>query len=41
MQIAKRRGMEKAKVALARRLAEVMHRMWCDGAIFQWQRAAA
>jgi transposase len=41
MQIAKRRGMERAKVALARRLAEVLHRMWCDGTTFQWQRAAA
>jgi len=41
MEIAKRRGMEKAKVALARRLAEVLHRMWCDGTTFQWQRAAA
>ena len=41
MQIANRRGREKAKVALARRLAEVLHRMWCDGTAFQWQRAAA
>jgi transposase len=41
VEIAKRRGMEKAKVALARRLAEVLHRMWCDGTTFQWQRVAA
>jgi transposase len=40
MAVAKRRSMEKAKVALARRLAEVLHRMWCDGTPFQWQRAA-
>lgn len=41
IQIARRRGLERAKVALARRLAEVLHRMWCDGTTFQWQRAAA
>jgi transposase len=41
MGIAKRRGRERAKVALARRLAEVLHRMWCDGTPFQWQRGAA
>lgn len=41
MQVAQRRGMERAKVALARRLAEVLHRMWCDGTPFQWQRGAA
>jgi hypothetical protein len=41
MQIAKRRGMKKAKVALARRLAEVLHRMWCDGTTFRWQRKPA
>ena len=40
MQIAKRRGMERAKVALARRLAEALHRMWCDCPIFQWQRVS-
>ena len=32
MQIAKRRGMKKAIVALARRLAVIMHRIWVDGA---------
>ena len=31
MQIARRRGMKKAIVALARRLAVVMHRIWVDG----------
>ena len=30
MQIAKRRGMKKAIVALARRLAVIMHRMWVE-----------
>lgn len=32
--IAKRRGMRKAKVALARRLAVVMHAMWISGQAF-------
>jgi hypothetical protein len=31
MQIARRRGMKKAIVALARRLAVIMHRIWVDG----------
>ena len=34
MRIAKRAGMGKAKVALARKLAVVMHRMLVDGAAF-------
>jgi transposase len=38
MNIAKRRGMRKAIVALARRLAVVMHRMWLDGTEFRWTR---
>jgi transposase len=35
LDIAKRRGLQKARVALARRLAVVLHRMWCDGTTFQ------
>jgi transposase len=31
MDVAKRRGMRPAKVALARKLATVLHRMWADG----------
>lgn len=31
MDVAKRHGMRKAIVALARRLAVIMHRMWNDG----------
>jgi len=31
MQIARRRGMKKAILALARRLAVIMHRIWVDG----------
>jgi transposase len=41
MQIAKRRGMKRAIVALARRLAVVMHRIWVDGTEFRWTREAA
>ena len=38
MTIAKRRGMKKAIVALARRLAVIMHRIWVDGTEFRWTR---
>ena len=41
MQIAKRRGMKKAIVALARRLAVIMHRIWVDGTGFRWTREPA
>jgi hypothetical protein len=36
MQIARRRGMKKAIVAMARRLAVLMHRIWVDGTDFRW-----
>jgi transposase len=36
MQVAKRRGPKRAKVALARKLAAVLHRMWVDGTEFHW-----
>jgi transposase len=41
MQIAKRRGVKRAIVALARRLAVIMHRIWVDGTEFRWTREAA
>ena len=41
MQIARRRGVKKAIVALARRLAVVMHRIWVDGTTFRWSREEA
>ena len=41
MQIARRRGMKKAIVALARRLAVIMHRIWVDGTEFRWIREEA
>src|SRR5262245_10073231 len=36
MRIAKRRGMNKARVAVARKLAVILHRMWIDGTEFSW-----
>ncbi len=36
-----RRGMKKAIVALARRLAVIMHRIWVDGTEFRWTREQA
>jgi transposase len=41
MQIARRRGMKKAIVALARRMAVIMHRIWVDGTEFRWAREQA
>ena len=41
MQIARRRGLKKAIVALARRLAVIMHRIWMDGTEFRWTREVA
>jgi transposase len=41
MAVAKRAGMRKAKVALARKLAVVLHRMWVEGAPFHADKAAA
>jgi transposase len=38
MNVAKRRGRQKAIVALARRLAVIMHRIWSDGSEFRWTR---
>jgi transposase len=41
MNVAKRRGRQKAIVALARRLAVIMHRMWSDSAEFRWTKEGA
>jgi transposase len=38
MKIARHRGMKKAIVALARRLAVIMHRIWVDRTEFRWTR---
>jgi transposase len=36
--LAKRCGLKKARVALARKLAVVLHRMWRDGSAFRWSQ---
>jgi transposase len=41
MRLARRAGMKKAKVALARKLAVILHRMWVDGTDFDFARGAA
>jgi hypothetical protein len=38
MAIAKRRGLRRATVAVARKLAVIMHRMWADNGEFRWSR---
>ncbi|PVE20259.1 IS110 family transposase [Microvirga sp. KLBC 81] len=38
MKVAQRRGGRKAVVALARRLATILHRIWLDGTEFRWTR---
>lgn len=40
MDVAKRRGMKRAKVALARKLATVLHRIWADVSQFRWGKDA-
>jgi transposase len=39
LRVAARQGAKKAKVALARKLAVVLHRIWVDGTSFRWRRA--
>src|SRR5271167_2272784 len=41
--LTKRNGLRKAKVAVARKLAVILHRMWIDGTEFNWstKKAAA
>ena len=36
LDVARRHGVKRAKVALARKLATVLHRMWVDGSEFRW-----
>jgi transposase len=38
--VARRRGLKRAKVALARKLACVLHRMWVDGSAFRFGEEA-
>lgn len=39
--IARRRGKQKAIVAVGRRLAVILHRMWVDGTDFRWGKESA
>ena len=39
--IAKRRGLRRAAVAVSRKLAVLMHRIWADRTEYRWQREAA
>jgi len=41
MRLAKRSGLRKAKVAVARKLAVILHRMWVDGTEFKWSAKEA
>ena len=41
MQVAKHRGMARARVAVARKLAVVLHRMWRDGTEFRFGKQPA
>jgi transposase len=38
LRVAQRRGVRRAIVAVARRLAVVLHRMWVDGSEFRWSK---
>jgi transposase len=38
IRVAKRTGLRKAKVVVARKLAVVLHRMWIDGTEFKWSK---
>jgi transposase len=38
MDVAKRRGTKRAKVALARKIGVILHRMWVDGTSFRWTK---
>lgn len=39
--IAKRRGLRRATVAVARKLAVILHRLWADGSEFRWRHEEA
>ena len=41
LSVAKRRGIARARVAVARKLAVILHRMWVDGSVFHWSKQAA
>ena len=39
--VARRRGMRRAVVAVGRKLAILMHRIWKDGTTYEWEQSAA
>ena len=39
--IAQRSGFKKAKIAVARKLAVLLHRLWRDGTEFRWSTTSA
>jgi hypothetical protein len=41
IRLAKRTGLRKARIAVARKLAVILHRMWIDGTEFKWSKEAA
>ena len=41
IRLAKRSGLRKAKVAVARKLAVILHRMWMEGSEFTWSSKEA
>ncbi len=41
LRLAKRNGMKKAQVAVARKLAVILHCIWIDGTSFQWGKEPA
>jgi len=41
LEVSKRRGMRRAEIVLARKLATVLQRMWVDGTEFRWDKEPA
>jgi transposase len=41
LRIVQRAGLKKAQVAVARKLAIMLHAIWCDGTEFEWRSAMA
>lgn len=41
LNLAKRRGIQKAAIAVARRMSAILHRMWIDGTSFRWSEPEA
>jgi transposase len=41
LEVAKRRGLKRAKVDVALRLAVILHRMWINGTTFGWSKTEA